>query len=242
VAAVRAPSPRHAGLGRAIASLASGLLEFTLPQRCPGCGGAAHATHLLCEPCRGRIPRLETALCVRCLAAGREAAGCRAHAGFTARAAWIYDERAALVVQALKYGERPGLARGLGVEMARALPPGYRPDLVLEVPLHPARRRERGYNQAALLADALAEAIAAPRLAEALTRVRPTRTQARLDPAARRANVAGAFRVPRPAALAGRSVLIVDDVLTTGATLEASLAPLKAAGAEACAAVLAWAQ
>jgi len=217
------------------------MLDFTLPQRCPGCGGGAQAARLLCEVCRGRIPRLETALCVRCLAAGRHPAGCRAHPGFAARAPWIYDERAALVVHALKYGERPGLARGLGEEMARALPPGYRPDLVLEVPLHPTRRRERGYNQAALLADALAEAIAAPRLAGALTRRRATLPQARLDPEARRANLAGAFRVLRPAALAGRSVLIVDDVLTTGATLEASLGPLEAAGAEASAVALAWA-
>jgi ComF family protein len=225
-----------------ITALARDLLAFALPQRCPGCGVQADPARLLCDACLARIPRLDTTLCVRCLAAGREGAGCLAHAGFVARAAWIYDERAALVVHALKYDERPGLARALGEAMARVIPPGYRPDLVVDVPLHRARRRERGYNQAAALADALAEAIAAPRLAGALTRVRPTRTQARLGPAERRRNIAGAFRVERPTALEGRSVLLVDDVLTTGATLESALAALASAGADATGVTLAWAQ
>jgi ComF family protein len=229
-------------LPRRLAGLARDLADFALPQRCPTCGAQAPPQRLLCAPCQARIPRLSTALCVRCLAAGREAVGCLGHPGFLSRAAWIYDESAALVVHALKYAERPGLAAALGAEMARTLPPGYRPDLVLEVPLHRTRRRERGYNQAAVLADSLATAVAAPRLAGALARVRPTRPQARLGPAARRANLAGAFRVRHPAALAGRSVLIVDDVLTTGATLEACLAALHAARASATAVALAWAQ
>ena len=145
-------------------------------------------------------------------------------------------------MHALKFQERPGLARALGETLARALPPEARPDLVLEVPLHRTRRRERGYNQAALLADALATTLAVPRWPGALIRVRATRAQARLGAAARRANLAGAFRLAQPKALAGRSVLIVDDVLTTGATLEACLAPLEAAGARAKGLALAWAQ
>jgi ComF family protein len=225
-----------------VAGLARDLVAFALPQRCPACAAEPVAERLLCAACHARIPRFSAPLCVRCLAAGREAVGCLAHPGFVARAAWIYDERATLVVHALKYRERPGLAKTLGADMARTLPAGYRADLVLEVPLHQARRRERGYNQAAALADALAEVVATPRLPGALMRVRPTRTQARLGPAARRANVAGAFRVRRPAALSGRSVIIVDDVITTGATLEACLASLHAAGARAMGVALAWAQ
>lgn len=228
-------------MSRPGASLAADLTAFALPQRCPGCGVPADPARLLCDPCRAGIPRLECALCVRCLVAGGDGVGCLAHPGSVARAAWVYDERAALIVQALKYGERPGLAGVLGAEMARALPPGLRPDLVVEVPLHRTRQRERGYNQAAILADALADAIAAPRLAGMLTRVRATRAQARLGPAERRRNLADAFRVERPAALEGRSVLLVDDVLTTGATLEAALDTLAAAGARATALTLAWA-
>jgi ComF family protein len=227
-------------LARASAALHD-LVAFALPQRCPGCGREADPARLLCARCAAGIPRLETALCVRCLAAGREPSGCLRHPGYASHARWIYDERAARVVHALKYGERTGLARALGREMAKALPPGIRPDLVVEVPLHRTRRRERGYNQAGLLAEALAEAIGAPRLPDALARVRATRAQARLGPAERRRNMAGAFRVNRPETLAGRSVLIVDDVLTTGATLESALGALAAAGAEARALVLAWA-
>ncbi len=231
-----------AAVNAPFSALARDLLAFALPQRCPACGVQADPARLLCDACLARIPRLDTALCARCLAAGREGPGCLAHAGFAVRAAWIYDERAALVVHALKYDERPGLARALGGVMALALPPGYRPDLVIDVPLHRTRQRERGYNQAAALAVALAEAIATPRLAGALTRVRATRAQARLGPAERRKNIAGAFRVERPTALEGRSVLLVDDVLTTGATLESALAALKSAGADATGIALAWAQ
>jgi len=217
------------------------LAAFALPQRCPGCGAPAAHEALLCADCRGRIPRLAIPLCVRCLVEEREPASCTRHRGRAAWAAWVYDERAALLIAALKFGGRPGLAAGLGATIAAALPPGFRPDLVLEVPLHPARRRERGYNQAALLADAVAGALGAPRLDAALVRTRATREQAGLGPAARRANPAAAFAVRDPRALEGRSVLIVDDVLTTGSTLEACLAPLAACGAAASAAVLAWA-
>lgn len=228
--------------GGTIASAARGLAAFALPQRCPGCGAPASHEELLCPTCFERIPRLSMPLCARCLARGRDPVGCQRHPGRTVWAAWVYDERAALVVYALKYGARPRLANALGAELARAVPAGPRRDLVLEVPLHPARRRERGYNQAACLADALAERIGSPRLERALVRRRATRPQALLDPAARRANVADAFEAPRPRRLEGREVLIVDDVLTTGATLDACLAVLERAGARAAGVVLAWAQ
>jgi ComF family protein len=240
---VTAAAPRtHDRIRGALRSLAGDLVAFALPQRCPGCGVEADAGRMLCDPCLARIPVFAGTLCCRCLALGREPGVCRRHAGFAARAPWLYDERAALIVHALKYAERPGLAGALGGAMARALPPGYRPDLVLPVPLHRVRLRERGYNQAARLAAVVAEALAAPMIEGALLRVRPTPAQARLGPAERRANMAGAFRLARPRAWAGRTVLVIDDVLTTGATLEACLAVLREARAEASALVLAWAQ
>lgn len=225
-----------------VRQLARDLADFAWPQRCPGCSALADPRLFLCDRCLERIPLLDTALCVRCLAAGSDGSPCTRHDGYKAHARWIYDEHAALIVQALKYEERPGLAKVLGHRMASALPPGYRPDLVIEVPLHPVRLRERGYNQAALLADAVAAAIGAPRPARALRRVRPTKTQALLGPAERRRNLDGAFRLADAGAWKGRSVLLVDDVLTTGATLEACLAPLNAARADATALALAWAQ
>jgi len=113
---------------------------------------------------------------------------------------------------------------------------------VLEVPLHGARLRERGYNQSAALADALADTLGAPRLPRALRRTRATAPQARLGPRERRANLEGAFAIEKPAWLRGRRVLVVDDVITTGATLDAALAALHDAGAVAAGVTLAWAQ
>lgn len=227
---------------RALRWLGPSLEAFAFPQRCPGCGGPGAAERLLCDACHAAIPRLSFALCVRCLARGDPPVGCVRHPDAAVSPAWVFDDRAALVVHALKYGTRPGLAAGLGAELARVLPPGERIDLVTEVPLHAARRRERGYDQAARLADALARAAGIPRLAGALARVRSTAPQARLDARARRANLAGAFVAREPSALAGRRVVVVDDVVTTGCTLGACLEALAAAGARASAIALAWAQ
>jgi predicted amidophosphoribosyltransferase len=110
------------------------------------------------------------------------------------------------------------------------------------VPLHSARERERGYNQAAALAEALASELAAPRWPGALRRTRATAAQAQLGGPARRRNLAGAFCAAHPERLAGRRVLIVDDVLTTGATLEGCLDVLAGAGAHAAGVTLAWSQ
>jgi len=231
-----------AGATSAFAAWAADLAAFVLPQRCPGCGVPAPAARLLCEACRAAIPRVSFALCAHCLARGADPAGCRAHPGRQVWPAWLYDERAACVVHALKYGGRRGLAPGLAAELARVVPGAPRHDLVMAVPLHSARRRERGYNQAGLLAESLAGAIGVPGLAGAIERARDTRPQARLDPRARRANVAGAFRVTRPGWLEGRNILLVDDVVTTGATFDACLTALERAGARAMGIALAWAQ
>jgi len=220
---------------------AGAVRAFALPQRCPGCGEPAPPEAVLCAACRARIPPLSSPLCARCLLAGRAPEGCHRHPAFRVFAPWQLDDHAAAIVHALKYGGRPGIARGLGAALAAAVPVSARAtDLVLEVPLHPARERERGYNQAARLADALAAAIAAPRLAGALARTRRTRPQVSLGEQARRANVSGAFAVLDPGLLHGRRVLIVDDVMTTGATLEACLTQLAAAGAKAAGVALAW--
>ncbi len=243
MAALSAPAAgAMAALREAIAALPRAFEGFALPQRCPGCGAEADPAWLLCAACHAAIPRLSYALCVHCLARGREPVGCTRHAGHLVWPAWVYDERAARVVHAFKFAERPALAAALARDLAAALPPGLAPDLVIGVPLHPARRRERGYDQAALLADQLARVIGAPRLEGALARVRSTPPQSRLGSGARRRNLAGAFRVVRASAVAGRRVLLVDDVVTTGATLEAGLDALAAAGAEPVAAALAWAQ
>jgi len=238
--ALRVPS-WAAGMARAARAALSEVEAFALPQRCPACAEAAAPQRLLCDRCWERVPRMEGALCARCLM--REAAdpsSCCSHPGHRVWAAWVYEERAALLVQALKFESRRGLAPALAGLVADALPIDYRPDLVVEVPLHPTRLRERGYNQAGLLADALAVLLKAPRLERAIARVRPTPPQSGLSARARRRNLEGAFALVRPEALHGRKVLIVDDVVTTGSTLAACLEVLHRCGARAAAAALAW--
>jgi ComF family protein len=148
-------------------------------------------------------------------------------------------------IHAMKYGRRPAVARPLGRLLAEAGgplvtatardvagAPGDVIDAIVPVPLHPARVTERGFNQAELLAVPCATLWGVPLGTRALVRVRPTRPQTELDAAARRANVAGAFEVTRPEDVTGRRLLLVDDVLTTGATVGAAARALKAAGAE----------
>jgi ComF family protein len=115
--------------------------------------------------------------------------------------------------------------------MAEQWRPGHRPvDLVVPVPLHPARRRRRGYNQSALLARSLCEKMDWTLSSAALQRVRATRPQVGLDAAHRAPNVQGAFQALE-SGVRGQHVLLVDDVCTTGATLLAAARPLLAAGA-----------
>ena len=236
---------RIEGARRALAAGASewreSLEAFALPTRCPSCGAPADHERVLCDVCWVAIPRFDGRLCARCLGRGSHPESCRVHPGFACWCAWIYDERAACVIGSLKYEGRRALARRLGERLAESLAMHYRPDLVVEVPMHGARRRERGFNQAGWLAEAVAARIAAPWLEGALTRVRPTLPQTGLGAGARRSNLRGAFRVRDPEALRGRKVLLVDDVITTGSTLEACLQELQAAGADAIAAVVAWA-
>jgi ComF family protein len=239
---VAARSSAARTLARAARELERTVADFVLPSLCPGCGVGADPLRLLCEPCRASIPRLSIPLCARCLAREGHPVGCLAHPDHAVWSAWVYDERAALVVQALKYQDRPRLAESLGAELAHALPTALDADAIVELPLHRARERERGYNQAARLADALSFSIGVPRLPRAVARVRATRPQARLGARARRRNVAGAFRVERPDCMKGRRVLVVDDVMTTGATLEACLGALARAGAHPIGVTLAWAQ
>jgi len=241
---LRGAGERLVGLG---VRVVRALDALALPQRCPSCGIPAPAERLLCDACWAAIPPLAVPLCARCLARGQGGSaglppiGCLAHPGHAVWPAWVYEERAAALVHALKYGARPGLARALAEPLARTVPAGAGFDLVTAVPLHRARRRERGYNQAEALAAALADRVGVPLLADALERARATRPQARLGPAARRANLAGAFRARHPRRIEGRRLLIVDDVLTTGATLEACADAALAAGAHPTGVTLAWA-
>ncbi len=142
-----------------------------------------------------------------------------------------YSDELRKLIHLFKYQKIRTLAKPLGELLVRSLPLDQRFDVVAPMPLHWMRQLERGFNQAELIAVPLAKRLNVP-LVNALQRVKSTPNQAGLTHAKRRANVAGAFRVAGRADVRGKRVLLVDDVLTTGATAGAAAAALKKAGAK----------
>ncbi|MGI5868780.1 MAG: ComF family protein [Kiritimatiellia bacterium] len=225
-----------------------GVLDLLYPPRCAVCGASSPAP--LCGACRADIHvRAFETCCRRCgkvlmesASAGEVAplcAPCRSHPPKfdLARSAAEFHGPVRELVHGLKYhratwlrDELADLLEGCYLAHCRA----EAPDVVCPVPLNRVKQRERQYNQAELLAEALARRIGVPLVSNILERHRNTPTQTHLDAAARRLNVAGAFVSPphlRPWTY-GRCILLVDDVMTTGATLSECAAALKANGAE----------
>jgi ComF family protein len=141
-------------------------------------------------------------------------------------------------IHALKYGGQRRHAAVLAAIAAPAFAALPRPDAVVPVPLHPARERERGFNQSALIARHLTAGSGIPVRSGWLVRARDTPPQVGRDLVARRANVDGAFTCPDPEAIRGQRIVILDDVATTGATLDACAAALRAAGAASISALV----
>jgi ComF family protein len=146
----------------------------------------------------------------------------------------LYDDQARRLLLPFKYADRPEIARALAPMMARAGAALLaRADLIIPVPLHRRRLLARRYNQAALLAQALSRLTGRPAVLDALRRIRPTIPLGNLSPAQRQTTLAGAFDA-NPARLAriiDARIVLIDDVLTTGATAEACTTALLAAGA-----------
>lgn len=134
------------------------------------------------------------------------------------------------LIHLYKYGKVETLAKPLAAFLARALPAGERFDLVLAMPMHWRKQWERGFNQAELLAGPIARRYGV-RLAANLKRSRYTRPQAGLSEIERSRNLKGSFVVRKPAEIARKRILLIDDVFTTGATLRAAAEALKKAGA-----------
>jgi len=204
-----------------------------LPQDCALCG-AGSGDSLLCFPCSASLPVVAAACPVCALPAppGSVCGDCLARPPpfRAAVAAFVYAFPVDRLVHALKYGGQLALAEPLALALIgaidrRARPP---PDAVVALPLSPARQRERGFNQASEIARRVARAFGRP-LVPGLARARDSPPQAALAWADRARNVRGAF-LANPL-LAGRRVAIVDDVMTTGATLATAARAARRAGA-----------
>ena len=220
--------------------LALATLDLLFPAICPLCASRLEAGRRepVCGPCWVSFARLTPPLCAVCGRPGSsesadECPTCRETVlSFDyARAAASYGGAVREAIHGLKLGGRRSLARPLGdlvVELCMRGPADF-PDALVPVPLARSRERERGFNQAELLADRVGEACGLRVRPRWLERLRATPPQTDLTASERRANVAGAF-VAAPA-VAGRHVVVIDDVVTTGATVGECARALRAAGA-----------
>ena len=216
------------------------LLELVLPSRCAGCGRTGT---LWCATCHAEVqvvhdpvcpqcgrpqssvvnPRPFDDLCPQCRHSPREIDGIRS--------AVMFEGPLRQAVHHLKYNGRWSLAEPLGRFMSARWQIAPLPaDMIVPVPLHKTRMRERGYNQSALLARQLSCASGLPVMEEAVKRIKATALQVTLNAVEREANVRDAFQA-RADLVRGQQALLVDDVCTTGATLVACSRALKQAGA-----------
>jgi ComF family protein len=208
------------------------LVGLIYPVKCLICDGceASSRTPLLCENCLGEISSRPLPEAVD---GQHDAAN---NSGFdSAFAGWQYDAAMQQIIHATKYRRRPSLGETLGDLLAQRLSASLRDEftktVVVPVPLHRRRERKRGFNQSLVLGRALAKSWHLEVMPRALRRTRFTQPQAKLRAAERWQNVEGAFAPARGLHLETPTVFLVDDVLTTGATMNACAAALKSAGA-----------
>lgn len=177
----------------------------------------------VCALCASRLPRVTDGI----------SSGGRAFDGLAAP--FYYETPVKELIHRFKYDNKRYIAKGLAHYMKDAVEQAGFPgmDAAAPVPLHEARAKERGFNQAALLAAELAPLLGIPMYEDVLARVQETRTQTLLPREEREQNVKDAFAVPESVDVSGLTLLLVDDVVTTGATVEAAARTLKAAGARA---------
>lgn len=229
------------GVAAHAARFAADARDLLFPPHCPGCGDGLEPRtgEALCPQCRRDLPSLAEPQCPGCgiAAAADPAAFCPSCRGRSALDAVVfaapYAGTARELVHRFKYRAdfEAGrlLARLLAQRVDATLPGGV--DLLVPVPLHRGRLGRRGFNQAALLARGVGRILGRPVCFSSLARARTTRILAGLRREERARELRGAFAVRRPARVAGRRVLVVDDVLTTGATAEGCCRALKDAGA-----------
>jgi ComF family protein len=236
----------NTGTGRVPAVVkrsAARALDLLLPPRCLACRAETDRPGELCAPCWAGIRFVDGPMCAACgfpfdyeLGPGTLCAACSARrpAFERARAVMVYDDNSRNLVLALKHGDRLEGVPTLAKWMARAGRDLLNDaDLIAPVPLHRWRLLSRRYNQSAILANRISRITGVPAVPDLLARVRPTPPQGGRSRSQRRLNVRGAFtvRAQHAPGLGRRRVVLVDDVMTTGATVEACARTLMRAGA-----------
>ena len=225
-------------LQRSARTAGTAALDFALPARCAGCGAIVDDVHSFCAGCWTQIEFLGGAGCVVCglPLAGTEAEQCAACLAkppriARSRAAVAYGDIPRRLAIRLKYGRKMALAKTMARYMAPLLGEGGDDRILVPVPLHRGRLWHRGFNQSAILARELARLSGMAMEPEVLKRTRRTPPLKGMSALQRRRAVGGAFAVGAAAKVAGRTVVLVDDVLTTGANANACARALRRAGA-----------
>ena len=227
-------------------SVGKGLLDLLYPplQVCPVCGERFQKYYgnlCICTECLKRLPLITPPLCEVCSRPirGKEispCAECRREPRFyrRGRAVALYTGMMRELLHTVKYDFRPELAKAIGSLLAvgiEHLPFFERIDLIIPVPLHTTKVESRGYNQAELMAAPVANSLKKPLHTQALVRIKPTESQSRFGREERKKNIANAFTVVDSPAVAGRNILLIDDIATTGYTLSECARVLLLAGA-----------
>ena len=210
-------------------------VDLLFPTVCAACGRLGP---IICPACLMRFPQNAGPFCQRC---GRQAPETCTTCSFCSeesfnlsqsRSCYPYSEPLITLIHKFKYHGLFALAEPLGQNMVHFWPDWeYLPDLIVPVPLHERRWRARGFNQSQLLAQQLGPAVGVEINSCLLKRVRNTRPQVHLTPEKRARNVAGAF-IANSTGVAGKHILMVDDVITTGATMFSAAQSLLDAGAK----------
>lgn len=216
------------------------IIERTLPaQPCVLCGQMSH-DGLWCAACDRTLPYLDRPHCPSCALPtprGEQCGRCLSHPPAFDRtaAAFAYAFPLDRLIQGMKYREQLALAHAFAARLTSRIDTQHLPDCVIPMPLHPKKLRERGFNQSLLLAAAIARELNLELLPNACHRIRDTPSQSALPWKERKKNVRGAFRCDLD--LSGKHVALVDDVLTTGASLNALTTAVRKQGASG---VSAW--
>lgn len=215
-------------------SLGLTFLDLIFPPTCPACGKLGEHW---CEDCQNNVNQLATPICKRCgIPLKTQTTNCNCSEVFThldsLRSFAYYEESIRTAIKQFKFNRDFALSKSLAIYLIN-LYNGYKieGDTVIPVPLNPNRLRERGFNQAALLAKVFAKEVELPCETQALFRKKNTRSQVGLSRKARLMNVNTAF-IANPPLVEGKHIILIDDVSTTGATLEACAKALKFAGAK----------
>jgi ComF family protein len=227
------------------------ILDFVLPPLCSLCNrrlkdneklvctDCLHRIRIIsppfCELCGKPVKSFNEKVCHRCAISPHKCSKIRAIGPYDGNLKnEPYTANLKHLIYLFKYSKKPALAKLLGKLMADTLKNDKTfeiPQVVVPVPLHKSRERERGYNQAKLLAEIVSSELNLPLITDALVRIRATQSQTKLSAKERKENVKGAFKVNLKDSIKGKKILLVDDVFTTGATLDECATELLESGA-----------